>query len=172
MASDGAFDFGIPGYRPHWLTGPAAIRSEHGERLAALAGRRLSHTWVVWEHGDDAWFADGPVLLDFDGEQVEINHQKLEETSISWNGIDPHRAVRWPVPGLDLGWRADPPLGLDIVMGRVAVAVEVLERDAGDGTAIGFDFGDGRYLTLYDAGDENGLNFTVPGPGWRRHRLH
>ncbi|MDW6059048.1 hypothetical protein SAZ11_14720 [Streptomyces sp. FXJ1.4098] len=97
------FDFGIQGYRPHWMRGPRAVRQLHGARLRTLIGRPLARLWVVWDLEDDEWFPDCPVLLDFDGEQVEINHWKLDELSLTWNAIDPRRPVEWP--GFALQWR-------------------------------------------------------------------
>ncbi|WP_189714256.1 hypothetical protein [Streptomyces phaeofaciens] len=38
------------------------------------------------EDGD--WFADCPVVPDFDGIQVEVCHWKLDELSIGWDMID------------------------------------------------------------------------------------
>lgn len=162
------FDFGIAGYRPRWLTGLAAIRAEHGDRLAALVGRRLTRTRVVWERGDDEWFADAPVLLDFDGEQVELNHQKFDELSITWNSVDPTRGVRWPVPGFDLGWRDDVPVALADLTGGVLGGVDLLITHDGEVVDVGFDFGESGYLTVGNALDENGLDFTAPDPR-RRH---
>ncbi|MEV4664413.1 hypothetical protein AB0J85_20985 [Micromonospora echinofusca] len=61
------FDFGIPGYQPNWLHARRDVEAAHGARLAALAGRTLSHVWLVWDLDGDEWFADCPVLLDFVG---------------------------------------------------------------------------------------------------------
>ena len=58
--------FGIPGYQPHWLNGRDSIRAAHGRRLAGLVGLTLRHLWLAWDLDDDEWFADAPVLLDFE----------------------------------------------------------------------------------------------------------
>ncbi|MFI6650383.1 hypothetical protein ACIBI8_22540 [Streptomyces sp. NPDC050529] len=100
------FDFGIAGYRPTWLDGRSDVVRRHGNRLRGLAGRTLTRVWMVWDLRDDEWFSDCPVLFDFDGEQVEINHHRLGDLSLTWNMIDPTRAVRWP--GFDLQWRPEP----------------------------------------------------------------
>jgi hypothetical protein len=83
--------FGIRGYQPRWLNGRRAVTVAHGRRLHALIGRRLTHSWLAWERNDDQWFADCPVLLDFDGMQVEINHQKFDDLSIT---SEHHRSRR------------------------------------------------------------------------------
>lgn len=47
--------------------------------------------WLVWDVQDNEWFSDCPVLLSFTGEQVEVNHQKFDDPSITWNTVGPHR---------------------------------------------------------------------------------
>ncbi|WDZ84484.1 hypothetical protein [Micromonospora cathayae] len=113
-------DFGIPGYRARGLTGRTALAGTHGARLAGLTGRPLTRVWLAWDLTDDSWWSDCPVLLDFAGEQVEVNHWKCDEVAVSWNTVDPSRGVRWP--GLDdvpIGWRAEPLPGLAGLVGLV-----------------------------------------------------
>ncbi|MEU4771635.1 hypothetical protein [Micromonospora sp. NPDC023644] len=74
------FDFGVAGYRPGWLNGIDEITDRHGRRLRGLVGRRLTRTWVVWDDDDDEWFADCPVVLDFAGERVEVNHPEVRRS--------------------------------------------------------------------------------------------
>lgn len=159
------FDFGIDGYVPHWLTGASALTAAHGDRLGGLVGRVLTAAWWVWDL-DDEWFNNGPVLLDFDGEQVEINHQKLADLSVTWNSVDPARPVTWPLGYFRLAWRP-----ADFPRGEVLRDVELLEwtgHDAAFGmVAVGFVFADWR-VTIHNALDENGLEFTEPDRRWRR----
>ncbi|MEV4773336.1 hypothetical protein [Micromonospora humida] len=64
------FDFGITGYQPAWLNGAAEVAGRHAQRLRGLVGRRLTSSWVVWDDDDDTWFADCPVVFDFDDERL------------------------------------------------------------------------------------------------------
>ncbi|GAA2366125.1 hypothetical protein [Streptomyces cuspidosporus] len=160
------FDFGIEGYRPHWLSGPRAVGKAHGARLRALAGRTLTRLWVVWDAADDEWFPDCPVLLDFDGEQVEVNHWKLDQLSLTWNSIEPRRPIQWP--GFSLRWRDDAvPEAAAPLLGSPLRDVQLLEwtgHDAARGTVeVGFVFARGR-ITVHNALDENGLSFDPPDP--------
>lgn len=82
---------GIPGFEPSFLVGIDAARAAHGPRLAELAGRRLTGFTVVCLAEDGKWFADCPVVLDFDGIQVEVCHWELDELSIGWNSMAPVR---------------------------------------------------------------------------------
>ncbi|MBC9718781.1 hypothetical protein H9Y04_40265 [Streptomyces sp. TRM66268-LWL] len=167
------FDFGIAGYEPLWLNGRSDLVRAHAHRLRGLAGRTLTCVWMVWDREDDEWFCDGPVLFDFDGEQVEINHQKFDDLSLTWNTVDPGAPVRWP--DFDLQWRADPLPGLPALRGLRLAGVELLEwavRDMAQGNVdISFVFETGR-VTVFNALDENGLSFAPPGRHQRIHPLH
>ncbi|MEU1409141.1 hypothetical protein ABZ471_44065 [Streptomyces sp. NPDC005728] len=79
---------GISGFKPSFLVGVEAVRQAHGSRSATLAGRRLTEFAVVRFAEDGDWFADCPVVLDFDVIQVEVCHWKLDELSVGWDTID------------------------------------------------------------------------------------
>ena len=118
-----------------------------------------------------------PVLLDFDGEQAEINHQKFGDVSITWNTADPAQAVVWPTSdGFRLAWRDNQPTELAALRGQSVQAVDLLEwsgakNDVANGTvAIHVTLTSGQ-LTVYNALDENGLSFHPPEASWKRHPL-
>ncbi|WP_394428133.1 hypothetical protein [Streptomyces sp. SGAir0957] len=163
------FAYGIEGYLPRWSSDLASVVADHGRRLRALIGRPLSRVWQVWDTEDDEWFRDCPVVLDFSGERVEINHRRFADLSIAWNTVDPGRPVLWP--GFDLRWRtgADPELGA--LRGQILQDVELLEwsgPDAAQGSlAVSFRF-PGDRLTIANALDENELAFGPPDPRYRQ----
>lgn len=179
------FDFGIQGYQPHWLNGRHAVTLAHGPRLQSLVGRRLVSSWLVWDRDTDEWFADCPVLLAFDGEQVEINHQKFDDLSITWNTIDPDGQITWPggddnepdVHAFHLSWRNDADAALATLNGQKLHTVELLEwasdtSDFANGmVAVSFVFEHDR-VTITNALDENRLDYGPPHPDYHRHPLH
>ncbi|MER5258085.1 hypothetical protein [Streptomyces sp. NPDC002855] len=167
------FDFGIAGYQPQWLSRSDDVVREHADRVRGLVGRTLTRVWAVWDRQDDAWFCDCPVLLDFEGEQVEINHHKFDDLSLTWNTIDPGVPPRWP--DFDLQWRAEPLPQLHALRGLPLTRVDLLDW-GGRGQAwvngdISFVFATGR-VTVFNAMDENGLSFTPPDPRQRCRPLH
>ncbi|MFC7381848.1 tyrosine-type recombinase/integrase [Sphaerisporangium rhizosphaerae] len=168
------FDFGISGYRPAWLSGRSAVVAAHGRRLAMLQGRRLTRALLVWDLDEDVWFSDGLVLLDFEGEQVEIVHQKFDEISITWNTVDPALPLDWAGDGLQLGWRGGVPDELARLQGQRLQAVELLTWTAEDMAqgmmALGFLFPRGC-VTIHNALDENGMEFRDPDQRYARQRL-
>ncbi|MFD4644308.1 hypothetical protein ACFWN2_43855 [Lentzea sp. NPDC058436] len=154
------------GYQPIWLNGVAQVMTAHAARLRDLVGRKLTHAWLVWDTDADEWFADGPVLLDFAGEQFEVNHQKLDDLSLTWNTADPLR----PITGSPhLTWRDNT---LTALHDRTLTTVDLLESTADDlahgSVAVGLGFDD-TYVTIYNALDENALEFGPPRLEWRRH---
>ena len=174
--------FDIRGYEPWWLAGLAAITAAHGQRLHALTGRRLRHAWLLWDLDADEWFPDGPVLLDFEGEQVEISHQKFDDLSITWNTVDPAGQPNWsfgwddePHPyRVHLGWRCGVRPELATLQDQQLLATELLEYAGGDladgMVAVSFVFPDGR-VTVSNGLDENSLEFDGPNPHYLRHPI-
>jgi hypothetical protein len=167
---------GIPGFEPSFLVGIDAVRAVHGSRLAAVAGRRLTGFAVVRFADDGGWFADCPVVLDFDGIQVEVCHWKLDELSIGWDTIDTTAAITgWEWAEFTPVWsHADERLGPFI--GRELREVVFLERrssgpDLAAGTvAVEFVFGTGRFH-IANGLDENLIETGAARPDYVRHRL-
>ncbi|MEV7011165.1 hypothetical protein [Streptosporangium sp. NPDC051022] len=166
-------EFGISGYKPVWLRGHSAITAAHGRRLAMLEGRRLTRALLVWDLDDDKWFTDGLVLLDFEGEQVEIVHMRFDEISITWNTVDPAQPLDWGEE-FRLTWRDGVPGELAALKGQRLQAVELLEWTGADMAlgmvAVGFVFPNGR-VTIYNALDENGMKFGPPDHRYTRQKL-
>lgn len=171
-------DRGIRGFEPAFLVGIEAVRRTHGPRLAALAGRRLAGFAVVRFVEDGDWFADLPVVLDFDGIRVEVCHWKFDELSISWNEIDTTAAVTgWESSEFTPRWSGDHE-SLAPLVGRELTAVRLLEwrprppgRDMAAGTvAVEFVFGE-DFLRIVNGLDENSLETGAAHPDYVRHEL-
>ncbi|RLP85846.1 MULTISPECIES: hypothetical protein [unclassified Micromonospora] len=166
--------FGIQDYQPQWLNGRSDITATHARRLGGLVGLALQHAWLVWDLDHDEWFTDAPVLLDFGAEQVEIDHQKFDDLSVTWNTINPSRAIEDPY--FHLAWRPEPLPDLVDLPGRTLRHVELLEWIGGEtdlangSVAVGFDFAT-AWLTVFNALDENGFEHQPPEPGYRRYRI-
>ncbi|MBB6347874.1 hypothetical protein ACWGH8_26525 [Nonomuraea muscovyensis] len=157
--------------------GLEAVREEHGAGLAALGGRRLTGFALVRFVEDGDWFADCPVVLDFDGVQAEICHWKFDELSISWNSIDTTAAISgWEYVEQTPAW-SDADERLESFVGQELREVALLEwrpssrHDLADGTlAVEFVFGAGRFH-LANALDENSIDVGDAHPDFVRHRL-
>lgn len=163
---------GVEGYQPDYQRGLATIAETHRRRLAGLIGQRLTRAWLLWDREHDEWFADAPVLLEFDSEQVEVQHHKFDELSLTWNTVDPGGPVRFE--DFVLCWRSDAAAVLSGLQGQSVRQVSLLEwrgRDMASGmVAVHLVFDDGQ-VTVYNALDENGLSFDDPQPEYSWHRI-
>lgn len=167
---------GIFGFEPTYLVGVDAVRTEHGARLASLGGRRLTGVSLVRFIENDEWFADCPVVLDFDGVQVQICHWKLDELSISWDTIDVAAAVTgWDWFELTPAWsgwdeRLEPFIGQELCE-AVLLEWRPSGPDLAEGTvAVEFVFDRGRFR-IVNGLDENRIELGEAQPGFVRHRL-
>ncbi|MFJ1756190.1 hypothetical protein [Kitasatospora sp. NPDC088134] len=169
---------GITGFERVPLVGLAAVRAAHGARLAALAGRRLTGFAVVRFAEDGDGYADCPVVLEFDGRQVEICHWKLDELHLGWDAIDTSAPITgWEWFELTPVWsRTDDRLAP--FLGRQLLETALLEwrptdrRDLAAGTvAVEFTFTDGSTLRIVNGLDENLLASGPPDPQYHRHPL-
>ncbi len=182
----GAVDMGISGFEPSFLVGIEAVRQAHGARLAALVGRRLTGFALVRFVEDGDWFADCPVVLDFDGVRVEVCHKRLDALSIGWDTIDTAAAITgWEWFELTPEW-SHRDERLEAFVGRELVEVALLEwrpkeHDMAAGTvAVEFVFAgdglqiDGRRidrLRIVNGLDENHIEFGAARPDYVRYGL-
>jgi hypothetical protein len=160
---------GIDGYLPQWQCGLTTIRGTHAARLRSLVNLKLTRVWLAWDLADDEWFSDYPVLLDFEGTQLEICHQKFDDLSLTWNTINPSTPPASPTT-----WRRDADPRTAHLVGQPLQSIDLLEwttLDAAAGMiAPTFVFPTGR-LTIHNALDENALSFTTPDPAYQPHRI-
>ncbi|MGW3346981.1 hypothetical protein ACWDA3_27020 [Nonomuraea rubra] len=169
---------GISGFEPTFLVGLEAVREAHGPSLAALGGRRLTGFALVRFVEDGDWYADCPVVLNFEGVQVELSHWKFDELSIGWNTIDTTAAIS--------GWEEDDELTpawssaderLEPFVGQELREVALLEwhpsqpHDIAGGTiAVEFVFDTGRFHVA-NALDENSIDLGEAPVEFVRHPL-
>ncbi|MDT3446512.1 MULTISPECIES: hypothetical protein [unclassified Pseudofrankia] len=126
------------------------------------------------EDGD--WFADCPVVLDFDGVQVEVCHYKFDELSVGWDTIDTAVTITgWESSEFTPQWsgsdeRLEPFVGQEL---REVALLEwrPAEYDLAAGTvAVEFTFARGR-LEIFNGLDENRLEVGAAHPDYLRHGL-
>ncbi|MGY1433554.1 hypothetical protein [Streptomyces reniochalinae] len=167
---------GISGFEPSFLTGVDTIRQAHGPRLAALTGRRLTRFALVRFAEDGDWYADCPVILDFDGVQLEVCHWKFDELSIGWETIDAAATITgWQCVELTPQWSHSDER-LEPFVGQELCEVSLLERRppghglAGGSVAVEFVFAHGC-MRIVNGLDENRIEVGAAHPDYVRHRL-
>lgn len=160
---DGRF-LGVLGYAPRHFDSRAALLAEYGVRLRALRGRRLRRSFAVWErerwsawrarlsrHRLDAWFCDGPVILDFGVTRLELAGFKFH-LCVSWDLIDVAEPIEWDGR---LEWREDALRELAQLRNRTIDTIRVVEYQ---GLLNGLQFCSGSdCVELFNALDELGI---------------
>lgn len=166
---------GIEGYEPQWHHDARTLAAAHRARFARLIGQPLVGSWLMWDLKAGAWFADGPVILGFPENNVELTHRKFDECAITWDQVDMSMPVEWP--GLALDWRPDLHPSIRRAQGRPLRAVNVIERVTPVPWrpavlhAVELLF-EGARLAVFNALDENGITgadeVDLPVGRWRR----
>jgi hypothetical protein len=159
----------ISGWQADWRPGAQQI-AQHAEALTGLIGARLTGAWSIWIDASEDWFADMPVVLQFDnGQQLEVCWQKFDDLSLSWNTIDLSQKPEAWVEGLL--WRPWAHRAFELNRGETVTAVGStqfvwetsdvdhpnkprLSRLVTGGVWIGTT---GPGLHIFNALDENGL---------------
>ncbi|MEW2586394.1 hypothetical protein [Streptomyces virginiae] len=168
---------GIHGFEPSFLVGTDMVRQAHGARLAALVGRRLTGFALVRFAEDGDPYADCPVVLDFEGVQVEICHWKFDELSIGWDTINTSPAIAgWEESGLTPQWshrdeRLEPFVGRELCdVALLEWRPEAAHRDLAAGAVtVEFVF-DAGSLRIANGMDENSIETGAAPPEYVRHR--
>ncbi|WP_424217449.1 hypothetical protein ACN20G_35065 (plasmid) [Streptomyces sp. BI20] len=167
---------GISGFEPVYVVGADAIRREHGARLAALVGRRLTGSALVRYAEDEGVLADCPVVLDFEGVRVELCHHRFDELSIGWNTIDTTAPVTgWEWFAFTPRWshgdeRLAPLLGEELREVALLASRPTTPDLAVDTVTVEFVFAAGSLL-IVNGLDENRVEVGVPHPDLVRHPL-
>jgi hypothetical protein len=148
---------GVLGYAPRHVETLEQLGEDDRSRLRGLAGQRLVRHWAMWD--GEAWFPDGPVVLEFEAARLELAAFKLH-VCLSWGSIDVAQDLDWFGTGLRLEWRAEVLQPLAALRDPLTDVLAVEYRGGLNGLA--FRTADG-YAELFNALDELGVA-TAPGP--------
>lgn len=148
---------GVLGYAPRHVETLEQLDERDRERLRGLAGQRLVRHWAMWE--SDAWFPDGPVVLEFEEARLELAAFKLH-ICLSWDTIDVEQDLDWFGTDLQLEWRADALEPLAALRDPLQDALAIEYRGSLNGLAFQTDH---AYAELFNALDELGVA-SAPGP--------
>lgn len=150
---------GVPGYAPRHLDEGTALFAAERDRLRGLVGQPLRAAWAVWETGDDEWFTDAPMVLDFGvGGCLELAGFQTY-LCLSWDSIDLTIPPSWGAEStFTLEWRDGILDEVDRLIGHPITAVRSIEYL---GSVRGFAFEAGpRYVEIYNRLDDLGTRVT------------
>jgi broad specificity phosphatase PhoE len=159
-APTGAFVHQLTGYRPRWLYTAREILDVHGRRLGELVDQRLVRTWLVWDTDADDWFAEGPIVFEFENTRLTVCHRTAGECSLSWDDLDPADPIDPGDESLRLAWRSDPYPVLAEIAGQRLRLLDLIETGDADDRwmieAVEFSFTQTQ-CRLYNVSGRNAL---------------
>ncbi len=144
-----------PGYTARPIANLDDFLAVHRHLLKGLRGKRITQFWFPWHEEWDMRWADGPMVVDFQGTHMEFEGLKCM-ISVCWNTLDLNQP-----PGDGLTWVNEPPgFQLSELVGQPLADVRLLSFGAGD-EVVGLEFqlANKAIFSLWDNGDETG--FTV-----------
>jgi hypothetical protein len=145
---------GVAGYSPAHIETLGDLPDDDRRQLRALRGQRLIRSWAMWDADEDAWFPDGPVILELEDRRLELAAFKLH-ICLSWSTIDVQQDVIWCEGStFQLGWREGALDPLNALRDPLDDVLAVEYRGALNGFA--FRAG-GAYAEVFNALDELGV---------------
>src|SRR5688572_8919333 len=116
---------GVPGYEPLHVVRVTDLPAAGRSRLRGLVGRELAASWAVWDVKDDEWFADAPVVLDFEQDRLELAGFKTH-LCLAWDTIDVTAPFDWYGTDFELEWRRDALAAVNVLLARPLTGVALL----------------------------------------------
>jgi hypothetical protein len=152
------FILGIKNYNPKFYNDLSQLINNHKPRLQGLKGKQIKEIWVAWEQTEDAWFKDLPVIIRFEGCQLEICAYKTDEYAVSFDQIDVSEAIDYCGTDFVLRWEKNHLKDLNNFINKRILKVEIIEW-MGKLTGMGFHLEDG-YFAVCNGLDENEVCFN------------
>ena len=115
-------------YTPEYIDKTPELISKKSDLLKALIGQKLSASYVVWDLDENEWFFDGPVVLIFERNQVELCCNKLEEISITSGAADvrSNPIISWDPEG-PYEWRKNALKEINCVVDNTVEKINIIE---------------------------------------------
>jgi hypothetical protein len=99
--------FDLENYNPNVFTSVTGVLTAHRSTLLDLIGRKIKSVWVAWDCLNDAWYSDLPIVVNIEGQQLELCNSKLDQLAVSVNTIDLSRRICWSDSNSIQEWRKD-----------------------------------------------------------------
>lgn len=97
---------GMPKYNPTFFKSTQELINNCSKDLTTLIGKIIAEVWIVWDENNNEWFNDCPVVLNIEGQQIELCAFKFDEFAVTFNEIDLSNKLDWyGVKDFDLEWR-------------------------------------------------------------------
>jgi hypothetical protein len=121
--------FGIESFQPAFCESPSELLARNGKNLRGLLGQQVWSSWILWNRHYNNWWTEWPVILGFEGQNLELCINNDNQLSITWHTIDVTRPLfpNSSGSGVNLFWKENALADLVRVHGQRLKAIQIVE---------------------------------------------
>ena len=165
---------GITSYKPKFHNNGDSFKNEFEKTLAKLIGKKIERYWLMWDLNQNEWLADGPVVIEINGQRFEFTAYQLDDFSLTINSFELSEKLDWYGSGdeMPLTWKENPKIELNKNLNKVVFEVNILTYDfyqnnnESEYLLIGIEFvlekesesDNENFFSIYNGLDQNELN--------------
>jgi hypothetical protein len=122
---------GIPSYKPKFHNRGNSFKNEFEKTLIELIGKKIDRYWLMWDLNENEWLADGPVILEINGQRFEFTAYQLDDFSMTINSFELSEKLDWYGSGdeMPLEWKENPKIELSKNLNKVITEINILTYD-------------------------------------------
>lgn len=164
--------FGIKNYTPMFFEDKNKFTKKHRNKLRSLIGLNIDEVWTVHDASNGLFWAESPVIIGVEGNQLEFCSFKDNEIAVTWDEIDLEEKLDWyGIQDLNLEWRKNAIENINDIIAQAIREIEIIEVmfDSKENNSfstflqgLGFAIEKG-YLSIFNAFDETGFSYSKDG---------
>lgn len=122
---------GIPSYKPKFHRNGKSFKNEFEKTLTELIGKKIERYWLMWNLNENEWLADGPVVVEINGQRFEFTAYQLDDFSMTVNSFELSEKLDWYGSGdeMPLAWKENPKTELNKNLNKVVSEINILTYD-------------------------------------------
>lgn len=122
---------GIPSYKPKFHSKGDSFKNEFDKILVELIGKKIDRFWLMWDIKENEWLADGPVVLEIDGNRFEFTAYQLDDFSLTINSFELSEKLDWYGSGneMPLEWKENSKTELVKNLNKTIIEINILTYD-------------------------------------------
>ena len=158
---------GIPSYEPKFHTTSEGFKKEHGGILSELIGNKIERFWIMWDVNENEWLADGPVILEINGNRFEFTVNQIAEFSLTISSFELSDKLDWYGSGneMPLIWKENGKPELVQNLNKTIVGINILTYTMTSELLTGIEFvlekesesDNENFFSIYNGLDENAI---------------
>ncbi|TCI90674.1 hypothetical protein [Tenacibaculum sp. M341] len=178
---------GIESFNPKFYRKASYFKNDFQKVLKNLIGNKIDTFWLMWNVSQDEWLADGPVVLEINGDRLEFTAYQLDDFSLSINSFELTEKLDWYGMGdeMPLKWKEKANQLLSKNLDKKITAINILQYDfygnknESEYILVGIEFvlekeseiDQKNFFSIYNGLDQNALDDTEVQFNGQIHRI-